>query len=87
LRHHGAREYRRSRAKFKSTKRFERGNARWKSNRDWENACIVAGSFVSNRRARMAAKAYLQKQLGLPLTDFETKRLPVELRSAGAYQS
>jgi DNA sulfur modification protein DndB len=55
----------------------ELGHVDWKkSNRDWENVCIVAGSVVSNRQARAATKAYLKKLLGLPLTDPEAKALP-----------
>jgi DNA sulfur modification protein DndB len=55
----------------------ELGHVDWKkSNRDWEYVCIVAGSVVSNRQARSATKAYLKKQLGLPLTDPEAKALP-----------
>lgn len=49
-----------------------------KSNRDWENICIVAGSVVSNRQARQATKAYLKRHLGLPLTEPERKSLPQE---------
>jgi DNA sulfur modification protein DndB len=47
-----------------------------KSNRDWENICIIAGSVVSNRQARLATKAYLKRQLELPLTEPEKKSLP-----------
>lgn len=47
-----------------------------KSNREWENICIVAGSVVSNRQARLATKAYLKKHMGLPLTDPERRCLP-----------
>jgi DNA sulfur modification protein DndB len=47
-----------------------------KSNRDWEYVCIIAGSVVSNRQARLATKAYLKKHLDLPLTDSEAKSLP-----------
>jgi DNA sulfur modification protein DndB len=55
----------------------ELGNVDWKkSNRDWENVCIVASSVVSNRQARSATKAYLKKHLGLTLTDAERKALP-----------
>jgi DNA sulfur modification protein DndB len=60
----------------------EFGSVDWKkSNRDWENVCIVAGSVVSNRQARSAMKAYLKKHLDLPLTDSEAKALP-ELEEA-----
>jgi DNA sulfur modification protein DndB len=55
----------------------EFGTVDWrKSNRDWENICIVAGSVVSNRQARAATKAYLKRHLDLPLTDSEAKSLP-----------
>jgi DNA sulfur modification protein DndB len=47
-----------------------------KSNRDWENICIVAGSVVSNRQARLATKAYIKAQLGIDLTDPERRSLP-----------
>ena len=47
-----------------------------KSNRDWENICIVAGSVVSNRQARLATKAYLKQHMGLNLTEPEKKSLP-----------
>lgn len=47
-----------------------------KSNRDWENICIVAGSVVSNRQARLATRAYLKKHMCLPLTDPERRCLP-----------
>lgn len=47
-----------------------------KSNRDWENICIVAGSVISNRQARLATKAYLKKHMGLSLTDPERRCLP-----------
>jgi DNA sulfur modification protein DndB len=64
----------------------ELGTVDWKkSNRDWENICIVAGSVVSNRQARQATKAYLKRHLGLPLSDAEHKSLPAtsELVLAG----
>lgn len=34
----------------------------------WDNVCIVAGSVVSNRQARVATLAVLKDQLDLPLT-------------------
>ena len=46
-----------------------------KQNRDWEGICIVANSVVSNRQARAATKAYIKRQLGLLLTDAETRAL------------
>jgi DNA sulfur modification protein DndB len=58
-------------------KAHELGTVDWKkSNRDWENVCIVAGSVVSNRHARLATKAYLKEHLGLPLSDSERRSLP-----------
>lgn len=55
----------------------EFGTVDWKkSNRDWENVCVVAGSVVSNRQARAATKAYLKRHLGLPMSDAEVKSLP-----------
>jgi len=47
-----------------------------KSNREWEYICIVAGSVVSNRQARLATRAYLKKHMGLPLTEPERRCLP-----------
>jgi DNA sulfur modification protein DndB len=46
-----------------------------KKNPDWENVCIIANSVVSNRQARMATKAYIKRQLGLPLTEGEERAL------------
>lgn len=37
----------------------------------WDNVCIVAGSVVSNRQARVATQAVLKRQLALPLTNQE----------------
>jgi DNA sulfur modification protein DndB len=37
----------------------------------WDNVCIVAGSVVSNRQARVATQAVLKHQLALPLTNQE----------------
>lgn len=37
----------------------------------WDNVCIVAGSVVSNRQARVATLAVLKRQLGLPLSTQE----------------
>jgi len=47
-----------------------------KSNKHWEHICIVAGSVISNRQARLATKAYLKKHMGLTLTDPERRCLP-----------
>lgn len=44
-----------------------------KKNKDWDNACIVANSALSNRQARSATKTYLKYKLGLKLTDAELK--------------
>ena len=64
-------------------KLLDLGTIDWsKSNRDWENICIVAGSVVSNRQARLATKAYVKKQMGLPLTDPERRCLPSSSRGA-----
>jgi DNA sulfur modification protein DndB len=30
-----------------------------KSNKDWENVCIIVNSVISNRQARAATKAYI----------------------------
>jgi DNA sulfur modification protein DndB len=58
-------------------KLMELNSVDWKkSNRDWENVCIVAGSVVSNRQARSATKAYIKKHLGLELTEAERRSLP-----------
>lgn len=55
----------------------ELSNIDWKkSNRDWENVCMVAGSVISNRQARTATKVYLKQQLGLPLSAAEARSLP-----------
>lgn len=37
----------------------------------WDNVCIVAGSVVSNRQARVATLAVLKDQLSLPLSSQE----------------
>ncbi len=37
----------------------------------WDNVCIVAGSVVSNRQARVATLAVLKKHLDLPLSNQE----------------
>lgn len=44
-----------------------------KSNRDWENVCIVANSVVSNRQARIATRAYIKEKMGLTLNDVEER--------------
>lgn len=46
-----------------------------KKNQDWDNICIVANSVVSNRQARAATKAYIKNQLGLELTEGETRSI------------
>lgn len=48
----------------------------------WDNVCIVAGSVVSNRQARMATQAVLKSQLALPLGAQERQILE-NLRKAG----
>lgn len=46
-----------------------------KSNKDWENVCIIANSVVSNRQARAATKAYIKARLQMELTDGEKRAL------------
>ena len=46
-----------------------------KVNPQWENICIIANSVVSNRQARFATKAFLKKQLGLPLNEAEDRAI------------
>jgi DNA sulfur modification protein DndB len=46
-----------------------------KANPQWQNVCIVANSVVSNRQARAATKAFIKNELGLPLSDAETKSI------------
>ena len=46
-----------------------------KSNRDWENVCMVANSVVSNRQARLATKAYVKRKIGLPLSESEQRSI------------
>jgi DNA sulfur modification protein DndB len=56
---------------------FELTQVDWrKDNSDWENVCIIANSVVSNRQARVATRAYLKKQLRMPLSDVEKRSLP-----------
>jgi hypothetical protein len=58
-------------------KLLDLGTVNWsKSNHEWDNICIVAGSVVSNRQARLATKAYLKKHMGLSLSDSEKRSLP-----------
>src|SRR5205823_9602521 len=57
---------------------LELTNVNWlKSNKEWENICIIANSVVSNRQARLATKAYLKRHLGLKLNDAEDRSLAV----------
>lgn len=52
------------------------GKIEWsKKNTEWQNVCIVANSVVSNRQSRQATKAYIKRQLGLKLSDAETRLL------------
>ena len=44
-----------------------------KSNKDWENVCIIANSVVSNRQARAATKAYIKAKLEMELTESERR--------------
>ena len=46
-----------------------------KTNRDWENVCMVANSVVSNRQARLATKAYVKRKLGLSLSESEQRSI------------
>ncbi len=48
-----------------------------KSNKEWENICIIANSVVSNRQARLATKAYLKRHLGLKLNEAEERSLAI----------
>jgi DNA sulfur modification protein DndB len=48
----------------------------------WDNVCIVAGSVVSNRQARVATQAVLKDWLELPTTNQENQVL-MALRQAG----
>ena len=36
-----------------------------KTNKEWENVCIIANSVVSNRQARAATKAYIKAKLSV----------------------
>jgi DNA sulfur modification protein DndB len=57
------------------------GTLDWgKSHPQWENVCVVANSVVSNRQARLATRAFLKQQLGLPMNEGET-------RAAGRFAS
>lgn len=52
------------------------GKIDWsKKSPEWQNVCIIANSVVSNRQARQATKAYIKRQLALPLSDAETRLL------------
>lgn len=52
------------------------GEIDWrKSNPQWEGVCVVAGSVASNRQARQATKAFVKHELGLDLTEAETRSL------------
>ncbi|MSU50770.1 MAG: DNA sulfur modification protein DndB [Opitutus sp.] len=46
-----------------------------KTNRDWENVCMVANSVISNRQARLATKAYVKLKLGLLLSESEQRSI------------
>lgn len=50
----------------------------------WDNVCIVAGSVVSNRQARRAVLAVLQRELGLPLSSQDANLLHSLEREAEA---
>jgi DNA sulfur modification protein DndB len=55
-----------------------------KKNPDWESVCIIAGSVVSNRQARLATKAYIKSRMGLDLSDVEKRALPKHARKKAA---
>jgi DNA sulfur modification protein DndB len=46
-----------------------------KSNKDWENVCIIANSVVSNRQARAATKSYIKAKLQMDLTEAEQRMI------------
>ena len=46
-----------------------------KTNKDWENVCIIANSVVSNRQARTATKVYIKAKLDMELTDAEKRMI------------
>jgi len=46
-----------------------------KSNKDWENVCIIANSVVSNRQARAATKVYIKSKLNMTLTEGEQRMI------------
>lgn len=48
----------------------------------WDNVCIVAGSVVSNRQARIATQAVLKDHLELPL-GVQERQVLANLRQAG----
>jgi DNA sulfur modification protein DndB len=51
----------------------------------WDNVCIVAGSVVSNRQARIAVLAVLKRQLDLPLSIQEVNVLNSLERKGSVY--
>jgi len=59
-----------------------RKSAGSKVNPLWDNVCIVAGSVVSNRQARVATAAVLKEHVGLPLSNQE-RQVIANLREAG----
>lgn len=50
----------------------------------WDNVCIIAGSVVSHRQARVATLAVLKNELGLPLSNQERMVLSSLPRGAGS---
>ena len=65
-------------------KLLDLGTINWsKSNHEWDNICIVAGSVVSKRQTQLATKAYLKKHMGLSLSDSEKRSLPTVADQAG----
>ncbi len=55
-----------------------------KSNREWQNVCIVANSVVSNRQARVATKSFIKARLGMSLTDAEKRSVEKSPAMQGA---
>ncbi len=49
----------------------------------WDNVCIIAGSVVTHRQARVATSAVLKRELGLPLANQERMALANLPQGAG----
>jgi DNA sulfur modification protein DndB len=50
----------------------------------WDNVCVVAGSVVTHRQARVATLAVLKHELGLPLSNHERAILTSLPRGSGS---